>query len=125
MILTAKSVSNLMVSSSPALLMQSPALTGELSRPCFLMTVPFPTGPGLPWAEPSVNIITIVWSVTGSRTVGMYVFSASSDLNLSGIVNIMLGIQNILKEGGVSVGILIRWESILRFLEMVVKSCLT
>ena len=31
-----------------------------------LMTIQLPTGPGLPWTEPSVNI-TIVWSVTGSR----------------------------------------------------------
>ena len=91
----------------------------------FLMTIPLPTFPGLSLAESSVNI-TIVWSVTGSRIFWMYFLSASSDVNLSGNVNVMLGgIQNISKAGGVSVGILIRWVSVLKFLEIVIKSCLT
>ena len=72
-----------------------------------LMTIPLPTGPGLPWAEPSLNI-TIAWSVIGSRIFWMYIFSTSSDVNLSGNVNVMLGIQNISQEGGVSLGILMR-----------------
>ena len=55
----------------------------------------------------------------------IYVFSASLDVNLPGSINVMLGLQNISKEGGVSVGILRKWVSVLKFLdlEMAVKSC--
>ena len=38
---------------------------------------------------------------------------------------VISGIWNISKEGGVSVGILMRWVSVLRFSEIVIKSCLT
>lgn len=52
-------------------------------------------------------------------------FSAPLDINLCGSVNVMLGIQNISKEVVVSLRMLMRWMSILRFFEMGVKSCLT
>ena len=70
------------------------------------MTIPVPSGPGLPWVEPSVNI-TIGWSLTGSMIFLMYVFSTSSDINLSYSVNAIL-MQSISKERGVSGGILMR-----------------
>ena len=63
----------------------------------------------------------MVWSVAGSKIFWMYVFSASLDVNLSGSVNVMLEIHNISKEGGVFLGILMKWVSVLQFLEMVVK----
>ena len=99
------------------------SLIWELCRLCFLVTIPLPTVPGftglwLPWTEPSVSI-TILWSVTRSK----YCFFCFFRYKFVWQCECQVRDTEYFKEEGISC-----WDSnemSFRFLEMVVKSCLT
>ena len=89
------------------------------------MTIPFSIGPGLPWTDSPVNT-TIIWQygqllgLCFEDKILICLFFASSDSvgwpkNLSGvacnvnvILTVILVIQNISKQGAVSVRIFMR-----------------
>ena len=102
------------------------SLIGELCRLCFLMTIPLPTGPGLPWAEPSVykyyHSMVSYW-VKNILNICFFCF-----FRYKFVWQCEFYVRNTeyFKRGRCFCwGILMRWESILRFFEIVIQSCLT